>query len=45
MLSPTAIGLGTDFTPKISGTLWLKINEHDAEWSDNEGKLSVKIAP
>lgn len=45
LLKPTPIGLGTDFTPSTSGTLWLKINEHDAEWADNAGKLSVTVSP
>jgi hypothetical protein len=44
LLKPTPIGLGTDFTPAQAGTLWLKINEHDAEWADNSGKLTVKIS-
>jgi hypothetical protein len=43
LLDPTPIGLGADLTPETTGTLWLKINEHDAEWADNEGKLEVEV--
>jgi hypothetical protein len=45
LLSPTPIGLETVFTPQSSGTLWLKINEHDAEWADNAGSLKVSVSP
>jgi hypothetical protein len=45
LLKPIFIGAGTDFTPAIAGTLWLKINEHDAEWADNVGTLSVTVSP
>ena len=45
LLTPVSIGLGTDFTPKQAGTLWLKINDHPGELSDNVGKLSVSIVP
>lgn len=43
LLSPTPIGLGSDLVPKATGTLWLKINEHDAEWADNQGTLRVHV--
>ncbi len=44
LLTPTPIGLGTDLTPTTSGTLWLKINDHDSEWADNEGNLKVTVS-
>jgi hypothetical protein len=43
LLSPAAIGLSAEFTPKEAGTLWLKVNEHPAQWGDNAGSLRVTI--
>lgn len=45
LLTPTPIGVGSDFTPEQSGTLWLKINEFEGEWADNQGTLQVEIRP
>lgn len=45
LLNPVDIGAAADLTPRDAGTLWLKINEHEAEWSDNHGSLTVRIEP
>ncbi|HTN76366.1 MAG TPA: hypothetical protein VL096_14005 [Pirellulaceae bacterium] len=45
LLKPVPIGLDAEFTPAISGTLWLKINDHEAEFADNAGTLKVRISP
>lgn len=43
LLKPTAVGLAATLTPDRSGTLYFKINESPAEWSDNAGTLSVVV--
>ena len=43
LLQPTPIGLAAELTPTSTGTLWLKINEHESEWADNEGKVEVEV--
>jgi hypothetical protein len=43
LVRPVPIGLGIDFTPETSGTLYLKINDSPAELEDNSGTLEVGI--
>lgn len=42
-LQPYAIGLETELTPHISGTLYLRINESPAALADNEGSLEISV--
>ncbi|MFZ5833578.1 MAG: hypothetical protein ACOY3P_26115 [Planctomycetota bacterium] len=44
LLTPKVIGLGTEWTPEKSGTLFLRINDSGAERGDNSGELEVEIA-
>ncbi len=44
LLRPVVVGLETTLTPEQSGTLYLRINDSAAEWSDNAGELKVDIA-
>lgn len=43
LLKPSAIGLSGTLKPEASGTLYLRINDSNAELSDNAGKLDVKV--
>lgn len=43
-LEPWAIGLGTTITPKVSGTLYLRVNDSAARLGDNRGRLTITIA-
>jgi hypothetical protein len=43
LAEPTAIGRSGHFTPKHSGTLYLKINEPSAGLADNAGELTVTV--
>ncbi len=43
LLSPIPLGLGTTLVPKQSGTLMLRINDSNAELSDNAGTLTVEV--
>ncbi len=40
-----AIGLSAGFTPAKSGRLCFRINDSPARMDDNEGELSVRVAP
>jgi hypothetical protein len=42
---PEPVGLGREWTPHASGTLYLKINESPARLADNQGELTVRIEP
>lgn len=42
-LDPYAVGLDTDITPQVSGTLYLRINESPAALADNAGNLEVRV--
>jgi hypothetical protein len=41
---PFSIGLGTTFTPAVSGTLYLRVNDSSARLDDNRGKLIITVA-
>lgn len=41
---PLAIGLGCEITPKVSGTLYLRVNDAAARLGDNRGTLTIRIA-
>jgi hypothetical protein len=43
LISPTPIGLGQNLTPKLSGTLFFRINDSNGELADNAGSLSVEV--
>jgi hypothetical protein len=43
-LTPEVVGLGTEWRPADSGTLYLKINDSPAELDDNRGSLQVRLA-
>ncbi|HUY93616.1 MAG TPA: hypothetical protein VMV10_33120 [Pirellulales bacterium] len=43
-LSPIEIGLGAEWTPTESGTLYLRINDSPAELADNAGSLQVQVS-
>lgn len=43
LAKPEPIGLAASFTPPISGTLYLKINESAADLGDNQGTLTVRV--
>ena len=43
MSKPTPIGLGVELKPTRSGTLYLRINESNADLADNSGALTVEI--
>ena len=43
LTAPETVGLGRDWTPQSSGTLYLKINESPAHLADNQGELTVRI--
>jgi hypothetical protein len=45
LLESTPVGLGTQLTPRQSGTLYLKINDSAGELDDNAGELKVRIVP
>lgn len=45
LFHPKTIGLKTTWTPKRSGTLYLRINDSAAELADNRGELLVEIEP
>jgi hypothetical protein len=40
---PIIIGLGTTFQPRISGTLYLRINDDPGRLHDNRGSLTVTV--
>lgn len=42
---PQPVGLGGEFTPPRSGTLFLKINDAPGELADNAGSLEVEVSP
>jgi hypothetical protein len=42
---PIALGLDRTFTPKRSGTLYLKVNDSPGELGDNAGDLLVHVVP
>jgi hypothetical protein len=42
---PVAIGLGTVLKPKVSGTLFLRVNDDGGKLGDNRGMLNVTIFP
>lgn len=42
-LRPATIGLGAALEPKVSGTLYLKLNDSPAELADNTGGIEVSI--
>ncbi len=42
-LSPVAVGLGATLAPVQSGVLYLRINDHPSELSDNAGTLQVRV--
>jgi hypothetical protein len=41
--NPQAIGLGGEFTPEVSGTLYLRVNDSAARLGDNRGTLTISI--
>ena len=45
LAAPLPIGARKSFTPKTSGTLYFKLNDSPAELADNEGAVTVRIAP
>lgn len=45
LLEPLSVGLGTVLRPKLSGTLFLRINDSAAELAENAGGLDVAIRP
>lgn len=44
-LDPLVVGLGTQFTPRRTGTLYLRVNDSPGELDDNRGTLRVEIEP
>ncbi len=40
---PQAIGLGREFTPEVSGTLYFRVNDSAARLGDNRGTLTISI--
>lgn len=45
LANPTPVGTLAELTPTFPGTLYLSINEAAGGLADNEGTLSVKVAP
>ncbi len=45
LTEPEPIGLSHTMKPDHDGTLYLRINDSPAEWSDNRGELRVSIVP
>lgn len=43
-LRPLRIGRAQSFTPRVSGTLYLRVNDSPAQLGDNQGELRVRIA-
>ncbi|MBN2578565.1 MAG: hypothetical protein JXB10_06190 [Pirellulales bacterium] len=43
-LDPIAVGLISEITPRVSGTLYLRVNDSAAELRDNSGEIYVNIA-
>lgn len=39
------IGLGCEFVPKTSGTLYLRVNDSAAKLGDNRGRLTIEVEP
>jgi hypothetical protein len=42
-LDPIVVGLGTVLEPRVSGTLYFRVNDSPAELADNRGTLTVTI--
>jgi hypothetical protein len=40
---PIAIGLGTNITPEVSGTLYLRVNDSASRLDDNRGSFTVTV--
>jgi len=45
LATPIEVGLGTEITPRQSGTLYLRVNDSAAELGDNRGEVRVEIVP
>jgi hypothetical protein len=45
LASAESIGVRKKFTPATSGTLYFKINDSSAELNDNQGRVTIRIAP
>jgi hypothetical protein len=43
MLTVTALGTNTRFKSSFNGTLYLRLNDHPGELTDNKGALSIEI--
>ena len=43
MIAPSTIGLDRTLAPKQTGTLFLRVNDSNAELGDNKGDLTVEI--
>jgi hypothetical protein len=43
MLQDFALGNAVKFTAPVSGTLYLRINDHFGELADNKGALDVTV--
>lgn len=41
--NPQVVGLAGQLSPRVSGTLYLRINDSAAELADNSGSLNVKV--
>ena len=41
--NPLVVGLGCEFTPQATGTLYFRVNDSAGELSDNRGTLEVEI--
>jgi hypothetical protein len=44
LAKPFPVGLAANYSPEISGTLYLKINESAAGLGDNQGSLLVRVS-
>lgn len=44
-LQPVPIGLGSEWTPAVTGTLYLRLNDAPAELADNRGEVRVSVRP
>jgi len=42
-VKPLAIGAGATFTPRASGTLYLRVNDSAANLGDNRGALTIVV--
>jgi hypothetical protein len=43
LVSPRDVGLETELTPTVDGTLYLRVNDSPAELADNAGELTVMV--